>query len=92
MFSKKQENFYQSNVSNVNAQPNLSVNPNLYKNQADILYDSLFQDITVYNNDLNPYASGEETGLEKCLTQCPTGTCVEFGQTGIAWGYNCQKT
>lgn len=82
MFSNKVEGF--KGQSSINTQSNLNTNPELYKKQADIIYDPLFQNMTIYSNDLNPYAEGEENGLSKCLKKC-NGKCVEFGQTGIAW-------
>lgn len=48
-----------------------------------ILNDPQFGDLIVYNNDINPYATGETNGVKKCIKNC-RGTCVEFGITGIA--------
>lgn len=39
--------------------------------------DKLFTDVVIYNN------SDDRMGLDKCLGSCD-GTCVEFGQTGVA--------
>ena len=56
----------------------------LYSQSALFLDDPLFADVGLYNNDINPYVAGEESGLEKCLYDC-NGNCVEFGVTGITF-------
>ena len=49
--------------------------------KIDMLEDPLFKDVIFYQNDIDSYADGKQTGLEKCLDLCH-GKCVEFGVTG----------
>jgi hypothetical protein len=45
----------------------------------DLLDDSLFNKVKVYNNDDDLYDNcNSQSGLEKCLESCP-GKCLEFG-------------
>jgi hypothetical protein len=53
---------------------------------SQILYDPTFQDVVVYNNDDNPYETGQSNGVDKCLSHC-NGKCVEFGVSGIGFCY-----
>jgi hypothetical protein len=66
---------------NLNGFPN-STKPDI----SQVLYDPTFQDVITYNNDDNPYEIGQSNGINKCLNFCD-GSCVEFGQTGIAFCY-----
>jgi hypothetical protein len=51
-----------------------------------ILDDPTFQDVVVYPNDDDPYADGQTSGIDKCLSKC-NGKCVEFGVSGIGFCY-----
>jgi hypothetical protein len=50
----------------------------------DIMVDPLFENLTFYINDEDPYKKGGKLGLEKCFDNC-IGSCVEFGITGNAF-------
>lgn len=88
-FSKKTEQF--EKMTPIQKEQNTLINKiavnKLDDKQADLLYDPLFQNLIVYNNDLNPFLPGEESGLDKCLNKC-NGNCVEYGMTGTAWCFN----
>ena len=59
---------------------------NGYIVQPDLMTDPAFSDVIMYQNDPNPYVTGETTGFFKCIEQC-NGRCVEFGPTGDAMCY-----
>lgn len=57
------------------------------KTKIDLVEDSLFKDVVIYNNDEINYKLGiGKLGLEKCIKACK-GRCIEFGITGIAYCY-----
>jgi hypothetical protein len=61
------------------------------RDKYDLLDDSLFANMIVYNNDDDPYENGSKLGIEKCLDNC-SGKCVEFGITGIGYCFQPDKT
>lgn len=78
---------YSSNC-NENFTSKHALNPNIYQGHRrdgiDLLDDSLFRDIIVYNNDEDPYEPGGRLGIDKCLDEC-SGKCIEFGVTGVGY-------
>lgn len=82
--------FYSSNNTqcNENFTSKYALNPNIYQGHKrdgnDLLDDSLFRDIIVYNNDEDPYQPGGRLGIDKCLDDC-SGKCIEFGITGVGY-------
>lgn len=73
------------NYFNTTAQKQCStLTPDIMSQSLNVLLDPTFSNVTVYNNDENPYVpGGGDIGLKKCLAEC-SGNCVEFGVTGIA--------
>jgi hypothetical protein len=56
--------------------------PVLVSKTPDIIdVKKMFDDIIVYNNDVDG-----RIGLDKCIEKCQ-GYCVEYGQTGTAYCY-----
>lgn len=49
------------------------------KSDYDILNDSLFKNVTYFNDD-----NKGRLGLDMCIEQC-NGTCLEYGMTGDAY-------
>jgi hypothetical protein len=62
------ENFV-SNTNDINKKKQFGL-----LNNNDLITDSLFSNVVIYNNDKNPYA---KDGM--------LGSCVEFGITGTGW-------
>jgi len=77
---------YDSNEHYYNTVTQKESNPltsDIMSDKMEILMDPVFSNVTVFNNDSNPYIKGEHIGLAKCLAEC-NGNCVEFGITGTA--------
>jgi hypothetical protein len=72
------ENFV-SNTNDINKKKQFGL-----LNNNDLITDSLFSNVVIYNNDKNPYAKDGMLGIDKCMKECD-GSCVEFGITGTGW-------
>lgn len=49
-------------------------------------YDALFDNVFYYPNT-DPFAKNMTTGWEQCVLENPTGHCVEYGPTGVAYAF-----
>ncbi len=73
-YDDRSENFANSHI----------VNDNIYlghpRLNTPLTEDSLFRNVITYNNDDNLYNDpSARSAIDKCLENCPSQHCIEFG-------------